>query len=522
MLVSAHADEQGESRVAACRPAGLAVILTTLMRRKSLGRFLVLGATVALAGCAHKSRNVDLRKQDTTAWPSLSEPPPAAANAALRDAALVVAIEDYQNVDDIPGAQANAADWVKFLTKTQGVPETNAHLLWNYEATREEILQDARRAVEKVSPGGRLWFVFIGHGAPKRTGDDAYLIGADVRSTPDSVAQRSVLQSELMAILESKDGVTPVVVLDACFNGKTSTGERVMEAGLQDLVFVDLKAGSKAIVLSASKKDEYAGSLPGLNRPAFSYLLLGAMRGWGDTNNDGNVTVNEAISYSRDALEMLLHGRSQTPEIVGGIGADQMLAVSAGESGPDLTEMRMRGAAANDLQINADTLAVPDAALFDSGVVNFSAKSDMAAEKLYGRALEVQEDKDALPEQRASVWCELARMQDETNPYRIQALKMCREWQIYFKALREKEASMVNDYEYLRDYLTLSHKTRDQKLAACSAFLSGYNDLAEADYPHIKNVRRAKKTLERNRNARMPSLSNVEIMPAGTTSPSPN
>jgi len=58
-----------------------------------------------------------------------------------------------------------------------------------------------------------------------------------------------------------------------------------MEAGLQDRVFVDSKTGSKAIVLSASKKDEYAGSLPRLSRPAFSSLLLGAMRGWGDTNS---------------------------------------------------------------------------------------------------------------------------------------------------------------------------------------------------------------------------------------------
>lgn len=490
------------------------------MPRPSLGKLLFPLAALALFACANKPGNVELRKADTTGWPSLTQPPPPVANAALRDAALVVAIEDYQNVDDIPGAQANAADWVKFLTKTQGVPETNAHLLWNYEATREEILQDAQRAVDKVSPGGRLWFVFIGHGAPKRTGDDAYLIGADVRPSPDSVEQRSVLQSELMAILESKEGVTPIVVLDACFNGKTSTGTRVMEAGLQDLVFVDLKAGSKAIVLSASKKDEYAGSLPGLNRPAFSYLLLGAMRGWGDTNNDGTVTVHEAVSYSRDALEMLLQGRSQTPEVVGGIGADQMLALSTGEKGPDLTEMRMRGAAANDLKINADTLAVPDAALFEGGDVNFSAKSDMAAEKLYGEALEVQKDDKALPEQRASVWCALARMREETNPYRIQALRMCREWQVYFKALRDKETSMVNDYEYLRDYLLLSHKTRDQKLAACSAFLSGYSDLAEADYPHIKNVRRAQSALEHNRKAKMPSLSNVNIVPANASSTS--
>ncbi|MBK8718268.1 MAG: caspase family protein [Deltaproteobacteria bacterium] len=472
------------------------------------------------AGCHRGGKDVALKKEGT-AWPSLTEPPPPVQNSALRDAAVVVAIEDYQSVDDIPGARANAADWVKFLTKTQGVPETNTHLLWNHEATREEMLADARRAAEKVSPGGRLWFIFIGHGAPKKTGDDAWLVGADVRPTPDSIEARGVAQSELLAILEGKEGVQPIVVLDACFNGKTSTGGSVMEAGLQDLVFVSLKTGSRSIVLSASKSDEYAGSLPGLNRPAFSYLLLGAMRGWGDTNKDGTITVQEAVGYSKDALEMLLQGRHQTPEIVGGVGADQSLAISAGEPGPDLTEMRMRGAAANDLKMNADTLAVPDAALFEGGSVNFNQKSDMQAEKLYGQALELQKDETALPETRASTWCALARLSQSTNPYRVQALKMCREWQVYARALRNKETSMVNDYEYLRDYLTLAHKNKDQKQAACAAFLSGYNDLAEADYPHIKHVRRALKALQRGQKAKVPSLSDVKIVPTGSPSANP-
>lgn len=490
------------------------------MTLRAQARFFAIALSACLlaaAGCNRGGKNVSLKKE-ATAWPSLAEPPPPVTNPALRDAAVVIAIEDYQQVDDIPGARANAADWVKFLTKSQGVPEANTHLLWNYEATREEILADTRRAVEKVSPGGRLWFVFIGHGAPKKTGDDAWLIGADVRPTPDSIEARGVAQTELLSILESKEGVTPIVVLDACFNGKTSTGGSVMEKGLQDLVFVSLKTGSRSIVLSASKSDEYAGSLPGLNRPAFSYLLLGAMRGWGDTNKDGTITVQEAVGYSRDALEMLLQGRHQTPEIVGGIGAEQALALSSGEGGPDLTEMRMRGAAANDLKMNADTLAVPDAALFEGGTVNFSQKSDMHAEKLYGEALKIQKEEEALPETRASKWCELARLSAETNPYRIQALKMCREWQIYARALRNKETSMVNDYEYLRDYLTLEHKNKDQKQAACAAFLSGYSDLAEADYPHIKHVRRALKSLQRGQKAKVPSLSDVKIVPAGSPS----
>ncbi|MBL8946404.1 MAG: hypothetical protein JNK45_24775, partial [Myxococcales bacterium] len=120
----------------------------------SLAMLALATSLTAGLGCNRGRKDVALRK-DATNWPSLTDVPPRVANPALRDAAIVIAIEDYQSVDDIPGARANAADWVKFLTKTQGVPETNTHLLWNVEATREEILDDTRRAVEKVSPGGR-------------------------------------------------------------------------------------------------------------------------------------------------------------------------------------------------------------------------------------------------------------------------------------------------------------------------------------------------------------------------------
>ena len=73
----------------------------------------------------------------------------------------------------------------------------------------------------------------------------------------------------------------------------------------------------------------------------------------------------------------------------------------------------------------------------------------------------------------------------------------------------------------LRDYLTLAHKNKDQKQAACAAFLSGYSDLAEADYPHIKHVRRALKALQRGQKAKVPSLSDVKIVPTGSPSANP-
>jgi TolA-binding protein len=128
-----------------------------------------------------------------------------------------------------------------------------------------------------------------------------------------------------------------VVVIDACFSGRTGTGAAIVE-GLQPLISVRETAGTdKALVFSAGRADEFAGALPGLSRPAFSYLLLGALRGWGDADNNGRVTAHEAVDYTRGALRALVKDRNQTPELSGGSPSD---VVGLGkEAGPDLGAM---------------------------------------------------------------------------------------------------------------------------------------------------------------------------------------
>ena len=80
---------------------------------------------------------------------------------------------------------------------------------------------------------------------------------------------------------------------------------------------------------------------------------------------------------------------------------------------------------------------------------------------------------------------------------------------------------MASDYETLRQYFALEHKTSDQKLAAAAAFMSGYADLTAEDYPHIREVERARKKLARGQSPTMPSLAGVELVPAGSPSSSP-
>jgi uncharacterized caspase-like protein len=242
-------------------------------------------------------------------------------------------------VPAVNGARQNANDWYRYLTVGLQIPTSRVTLLRDNEATVEKMRSFVDRVASSVGTGGTLWFVFIGHGAPSKNGKDGILVGADAQQDADGLYARSLLQQELLAGLKRGRQARTFVVLDACFSGRTGQGE-ALARGLQPLIAVTAEAvkQSGATVLTAGSGNEFAGPLPGADRPAFSYLVLGALRGWGDENRDGIVTANEAVSYARQVLSATVRGRTQTPELV---SPDPEVPLSQGarENGPNISDM---------------------------------------------------------------------------------------------------------------------------------------------------------------------------------------
>ena len=221
-------------------------------------------------------------REELPDWPDLSRPAPKVGGGE-DDVVVIVGIEDYDHVAPVPGAEQNAVDWYKYMVKTRVVPTDRVTLLLNQDATREEIRIAAEEAARLVGKKGNLWFVFIGHGAPASSGDDGLLIGFDAQQKARSLKSRSIKRSDLIGILESSRADQIHVILDACFSGKSSDGGQLV-AGLQPLVVTSSEPTSdkRMTLMTAAESDQYAGPLPGVMRSAFSYLMLGGLRGWAD------------------------------------------------------------------------------------------------------------------------------------------------------------------------------------------------------------------------------------------------
>jgi len=267
-------------------------------------------------------------------WPDLSVAP-ASEGGGEQDAAVVVGIENYSFLAPVPGAVDNAKDWYRWLKETRGVRAVK--LLTDGSATRHSILAAVEDAARRVGEGGTLWFVFIGHGAPLADGDDGVLVGATAQQRVVDFFPNTISRSELLDALEQGQQDETLVVLDACFSGRQSGGAALVP-DLQPALVSGTWKPKRSTVLTAAKGDQFAGPLPGERRPAFSYLVLGALRGWGDRDGNRRVTVREALDYASDAMFEVVDDRTQTPSLLGPGGELVLARPSRPESGPDLTE----------------------------------------------------------------------------------------------------------------------------------------------------------------------------------------
>ncbi len=293
-------------------------------------------------------------------WPSLAEPAPAHGGGE-HDAAVVIAIEDYAIVPDVEGALDNGHAWYDWLVHTRGVPAQSVFTLTDLttdpdeysaderslqqaRATRDGILIEVDKAVKQVGEDGVLWFVFIGHGVPgdmdtKLEDDgqlaDGALVAHNASLNPEGFYDATVPRRTLVERLEERGPGKVVMVLDSCFGGSSPVYKSITD-GLQLVITEDefrewieeIESRPSIAVLSASQHDEFAGSAPYLRRPAYSYLLLGALRGWADPDGDDGISLGEAHEFTKAQLAQIVKGRTQVPGF-DGVGADWVLATPA-------------------------------------------------------------------------------------------------------------------------------------------------------------------------------------------------
>ena len=87
------------------------------------------------------------------------------------------------------------------------------------EGHQKKVQAAVLSSVNKSTEEDKLWFVFIGHGAPAKDGKDGMLVLADVQQDPQSLYERS-LSGWVVKNLEKGKQAETLLIVDACFSGR--------------------------------------------------------------------------------------------------------------------------------------------------------------------------------------------------------------------------------------------------------------------------------------------------------------
>jgi len=222
-----------------------------------------------------------------------------------RSAAVVIGVEDYDQMDDVRLAFDDALLFRDFCEDTQGV--TRGRMYYRYNPGDAEMRQALARASARVRKNGTLWIYFSGQGVITEDGE-ARLLPADAQpEDPESAI--SLTEIEEMAARSRAARV--VIVIDASFDD-SQRSESVNAGPPPELARWTDRANPEVVVWMADE-DGAARNYTPSGHGLFTWLAVGAMQGWADENQDGNVTLIEAQSWVRTQAGAL--GRTQLPTV---------------------------------------------------------------------------------------------------------------------------------------------------------------------------------------------------------------
>jgi len=256
-------------------------------------------------------------------FPSIDQPHKAGARATT-DAAVVIGIEDYPFISDVPYAKRDAQVFSDFLIYTRGVPLDRVTLIKD-RASRELILEAVDKAATSVGAGGTLWVYFAGHGAASSSNGERMILGVDVMAEASAFEARSVKLSELRSRVKSK----AVFVMDTCYSGVGRAGGQLLAGTRFAMPSYAFETGKEILEWTAAGPGELAGPLSSVQHGAFTYFVVGALRGWADGQltgvPDGTVTAEEGQLYVSEAMRQA-NIPGQTPHLAGVALADWKLS----------------------------------------------------------------------------------------------------------------------------------------------------------------------------------------------------
>lgn len=223
--------------------------------------------------------------------------------------ALIIANENYKNVDDVPFALNDGKSFRRYCEEVLGVPSEN--IISQQNATVNEMTDaiDRMKDFERAYENMKLIVYFSGHGLPDPQTNESYLLPVD--ASPRNISTGYKL-SRFYKELTAYHPASVTVFLDACFSGTKKDGV-MMDREARGVIITPREETptTNMVVFSACTGNETAYPYANQKHGLFTYFLLKKLQ-----EDKGKTTYKHLAEYINKNVKqhsIRLNGKLQTP-----------------------------------------------------------------------------------------------------------------------------------------------------------------------------------------------------------------
>jgi hypothetical protein len=218
---------------------------------------------------------------------------------------MAVGINEYKNSAlnlnfGTPDARAVMENFVK--THTGIYHKSVSYELFDQNASKAAIYAKLEE-LAKTPIQDTVVIYFAGHGDTVR--DNWYFVPHDLTDPYDEASmEKNGVSSSLLQLYIARIGARRILVMiDACKSGAALDAFSDFE---DRRPFALLARSSGIHIAAAAAKEQYAGELKTLGHGVFTYIVLDALNGKADRNNDGKISVQETLGYIKEEMPVII------------------------------------------------------------------------------------------------------------------------------------------------------------------------------------------------------------------------
>ena len=252
---------------------------------------------------------------------------PAGRAAGEYDIALLIGNRNYprEGIPNVDYAHNDLKTMRNYLQKTMGFRADNIIVEKDLTKGSFETLfgtaANPRGKLQRYLMAGesKLFIYYVGHGAPDPESGDGFFVPVD--ADPDYIANSGYKLATFYANLKRLPAKQTIVVLDACFSGRTQKGLLFKNVSPALLKVNESQFGlSSGAVFSSARGSQLSTWYPKKRHSMFSYYFFKGMQGAADSNSDGKITSGEMQHYVAKNVRYMagrVAGKDQEPQMEG-------------------------------------------------------------------------------------------------------------------------------------------------------------------------------------------------------------